>query len=125
MAVPLRIALLLTDPSEARVLAEQFAAVGCRCRRFEHEDELLHPPAGAAAHTVLVLDDDESGPRLVEQLRRLRRRAGYGPAIVVLGRSGLESRVVAVLNAGADDYLLRPLRLQEAAARVLALQRRH
>ncbi|CAN5668246.1 response regulator [soil metagenome] len=57
-------------------------------------------------------------------LRELRARRDVTPVIVVTARDALESRV-AGLDAGADDYLVKPFELDELNARIRAVLRRH
>jgi DNA-binding response OmpR family regulator len=57
-------------------------------------------------------------------VRSLRRHLRGLPILVVTARDALEDRVSG-LDAGADDYLVKPFELQELEARVRALLRRH
>jgi two-component system OmpR family response regulator/two-component system response regulator QseB len=68
-----------------------------------------------------------SGERLVDGLdvlRRLRARHDATPVIVLTARDALNERV-AGLDAGADDYLVKPFELDELHARIRAVMRRH
>jgi two-component system, OmpR family, response regulator len=56
-------------------------------------------------------------------VRSLRRQMRGLPILVVTARDALEDRVSG-LNAGADDYLVKPFELRELEARVRALLRR-
>lgn len=72
---------------------------------------------------IAVLDlglPDEDG---MDLLRRLRRTGHALPILVLTARDAIEHRV-AGLQAGADDYLLKPFDLSELVARLHALQRR-
>ncbi len=57
-------------------------------------------------------------------VRQLRRKSRGLPIIIVTARDALDERVVG-LDAGADDYLVKPFELAELEARVRALLRRH
>lgn len=60
----------------------------------------------------------------LEVLRGVRRRQLDTPVIIITARDALEDRV-AGLDAGADDYLLKPFELEELSARMRAVVRRH
>jgi DNA-binding response OmpR family regulator len=65
-------------------------------------------------------------PRLdgISVCRRLREEAGKTtPILMLTARDSLEDKI-AGLEAGADDYLVKPFALREVAARILALARR-
>lgn len=72
---------------------------------------------------LLVLD--LGLPRLtgMEVLRRLRQR-GQGLPVLILTAQDRTDDKVRGLDAGADDYLVKPIELDELAARVRALARR-
>ena len=57
-------------------------------------------------------------------LKALRDRADATPVIVLTARDATADRV-AGLDAGADDYLVKPFELDELAARMRAVARRH
>ena len=56
-------------------------------------------------------------------LREARREGVHTPILILTARDGLKDRVGG-LNAGADDYLLKPFEMEELIARVHALMRR-
>jgi two-component system response regulator QseB len=57
-------------------------------------------------------------------LRELRAHRHDVPVLIVTARDAVADRI-AGLNAGADDYLLKPFDLDELIARIRALMRRH
>ncbi len=59
----------------------------------------------------------------LELLRAMRSRHDQTPVIVLTARDALTDRV-AGLDAGADDYLVKPFELEELAARIRAVARR-
>ncbi|HEV7886271.1 MAG TPA: response regulator transcription factor [Acidimicrobiales bacterium] len=75
------------------------------------------------ATAVVVLDlglPDQDG---LEVCRRLRATVP-GPQVLILTARAEEADVVLGLDAGADDYLVKPFRLAELLARVRACTRR-
>ncbi|MBE9078588.1 response regulator transcription factor [Romeria aff. gracilis LEGE 07310] len=59
----------------------------------------------------------------IELCQRLRRAGDQTPILMLTARDTISDRVLG-LDAGADDYLVKPFHLQELAARVRALLRR-
>jgi len=59
----------------------------------------------------------------LELCRRMRRRGDRTPVLMLTARDAVSDRV-AGLDAGADDYLIKPFALEELLARVRALLRR-
>jgi two-component system, OmpR family, response regulator MprA len=78
---------------------------------------------GAARPDALVLD--VLMPRVdgLEVCRRLRAAGDRTPVLVLTARDAVADRVSG-LDAGADDYLVKPFALEELLARVRALLRR-
>ena len=60
----------------------------------------------------------------LDVLRALRSRQDDTPVIVLTARDGPGDKV-AGLDAGADDYLVKPFELDELGARIRAVLRRH
>jgi two-component system response regulator QseB len=77
----------------------------------------------AGAYDLLLLDLGLPGKDGVRVLRELRERGSALPVVVLTARDAVTDRV-AGLDAGADDYLVKPFELQELAARVRAVLRR-
>lgn len=79
--------------------------------------------AEAAPYDLIVLDvllPELSG---LAVCRELRRRGQLTPVLMLTARDSIDDRV-AGLDAGADDYLVKPFALRELLARVRALTRR-
>src|ERR1700686_1463799 len=80
--------------------------------------------ARTTPYDVIVLD--LMLPRLdgLEVTRRLREEKVETPILMLTARDGVDARVSG-LEAGADDYLVKPFALREVVARLRALSRRH
>lgn len=74
-------------------------------------------------YELAILDLGLPGLDGGEVLRRLRARQQKTPVLVLSARLAVEERV-RVLDLGADDYVVKPVRLDELEARVRALIRR-
>ena len=60
----------------------------------------------------------------LELCRMYRQRFGYHSPVVMLTALGTTDDIVKGLDAGADDYLVKPFSFQELEARIKALLRR-
>jgi two-component system response regulator MprA len=101
-----------------------------RALRFEgYETETVDDGPGAlAAHAERPADAivlDVAMPRMdgLEVSRRLRSAGDRTPILMLTARAAVDERV-AGLDAGADDYLVKPFALEELLARIRALLRR-
>ncbi len=74
-------------------------------------------------YDTLILDLNLSDGDGLALLRRLRARGSRLPILVLTARDALEDRVIG-LDAGADDYLVKPFHTVELIARIRALLRR-
>jgi two-component system, OmpR family, response regulator len=74
-------------------------------------------------YDVVLLDLGLPRKGGMEVLKDLRRRRERVPVLILTAQDGVADRV-AGLDAGADDYLVKPFDLDELAARIRALQRR-
>jgi two-component system response regulator MprA len=72
---------------------------------------------------AVVLDVSMPGLDGLEVCRRLRGKRLATPILLLTARDALEDRV-AGLDAGADDYLVKPFAVEELSARLRALLRR-
>ncbi len=96
---------------------EHYAASAC----FDGQEGLER--ALAEAYDCIVLDLDLPGLHGLEVCRRLRT-AGNASPILILTASGTKPDVIKGLDAGADDYLVKPFDMEELLARVRTLVRR-
>ena len=88
-------------------------------RRGDEADAALR----TAPYDALVLDLGLPGGDGMHWLGRWRAAALGVPVLILTARDGVEHRV-AGLDAGADDYLVKPITIDELAARLRALVRR-
>lgn len=77
----------------------------------------------AAGYDVVVLDLGLPDGDALDWLKVRRRLGPLPPVLILTARGALDDRVTG-LDAGADDYLVKPVELDELAARLRALLRR-
>jgi two-component system OmpR family response regulator len=120
---PVRLLLVEDDPMLG-------AAVSQALRDASHAVDWVQDGRTASttlsdhAFACVLLDLGLPGRDGLDVLRELRRRGDGTPVIVITARDALEQRV-AGLDAGADDYVVKPFELAELLARIRALSRRH
>lgn len=109
----------LLQEGVALALSGEGYVTDCAAKGAQAES-LLH----SGQYSLIVLDlglPDMDGAAL---LRRWRRQGIDLPVLILTARDALEDRVGG-LDAGADDYLVKPFALAELKARVRALIRRY
>jgi two-component system response regulator MprA len=117
-----RLLIVDDDPSLRRFLRTELEIEGYGCEEAATGQQAL-ALIRAECWDLLLLDwslPDFSG---VELCRRLRGSNDTTPVLMLTGVDGIEDRVKA-LDAGADDYLVKPFSIEELLARLRALQRR-
>jgi two-component system, OmpR family, response regulator QseB len=87
------------------------------------DGELADEALRGEPYDVVLLDLGLPGKGGLEVLRALRGRGGSVPVLILTAQDAVSDRVTG-LDAGADDYLVKPFDLDEVAARVRALHRR-
>lgn len=79
--------------------------------------------AASNQYDVLILDLMLPGIDGLTLCRRLREAGRHTPVLMLTARDSLDDKI-AGLEAGADDYVVKPFALREVEARLLALVRR-
>jgi DNA-binding response OmpR family regulator len=79
--------------------------------------------AASNQYDVLILDLMLPGIDGLTLCRRLREAGKQTPVLMLTARDSLDDKI-AGLEAGADDYVVKPFALREVEARLLALVRR-
>jgi DNA-binding response OmpR family regulator len=122
-AMPTRVAVLEDDPVQLELVQHTMRAIGYVCIGFSDGEELLRAMR-RETFDLLILDwqlPGISGPDVVLWVRE--HQPSWIPIIFVTSRSD-ERDIVRGFTCGADDYMLKPMRVAELIARVRGLLRR-
>jgi len=116
--------LLLVEDDEALggVVRRGLEAHGYRVR-WERDGTSAFDQAAGGTFDLVVLDIMLPDGSALELLRSLRQGGLRTPVLCLTARGSVEDRV-AGLDAGADDYLVKPFAFAELLARLRALLRR-
>ena len=122
--IPMRIALLEDDPEQAAIVTLWLTEAGHSCRAFARGRDFTNELARESYDLCLV---DWQVPDLsgLEVLRWIRQRITNPLPVLFVTARDQEADIVEALTAGADDYLVKPLRRLEFLARIGVLARRH
>ena len=122
MAEQARILVVDDEPAVQSALARALALEHYEVAQASDGVQALEQ-LGAEPYEAVILDI--AMPRLdgLEVCRRLRQGGDRTPVLMLTARGEVDDRV-AGLDAGADDYLVKPFALRELLARVRALLRR-
>jgi two-component system response regulator PhoP len=118
----MRLLLIEDDAALRLVLARQLEADGYRVDQAADGEDGLHQAREYPVDLAIV---DLGLPRLngLTVVQRLRADGRTIPILILTARGSWQDKVVG-LEAGADDYLVKPFEYPELAARIKALLRR-
>lgn len=118
----MRILVVEDDASLAEALMQGVSRMGLHA---DHADagELADSMLKVRRYDAVVLDLGLPDIPGMTVLRRLRTRNRALPVLILTARDAIQDRVQG-LDAGADDYLLKPFDFMELEARLRALLRR-
>ncbi|MBQ5949418.1 response regulator transcription factor [Massilia sp. ST3] len=119
----MKIAVLEQDRSQADLICQVLSAAGHSCQSFDSAKELL-AQLRKDSTDLLVMDWNVPDMEGAEVLRRAKEKLAPNAPVVFLVGSNAEDDIIEGVTAGADDYLVKPLRRGELVARVSALLRR-
>jgi two-component system response regulator MprA len=122
MAEPARILVVDDEPAVQSALSRAFALEEYDVSQAMDGREALER-LGSHPFEVVILDISMPHVDGLEVCRRLREGGDRTPVLMLTAREDVEDRVLG-LDAGADDYLVKPFALRELLARVRALLRR-
>ena len=118
----MRILVVDDEPAVRKAVRRGLILAGYDVEMAADGEEALAAFAGAPPDAV-VLDVLMPGTDGLEVCRRLRAVGDRTPVLMLTARDSVSDRVTG-LDAGADDYLVKPFALEELLARLRALLRR-
>ncbi len=126
--------VLLSDIHKKILLIEDDPSLGMRLRNGLQQEGYVTflaktgqeglIQARSGVHALIILDWMLPDLQGIEVLQSLREEAIRLPILFLTARDAIEDRVLG-LDAGADDYLVKPFSFSELLARIRMLLRRH
>lgn len=119
----MQIASLEDDLDQARHIQQVLISAGYTCHSYQRGRDLLAALRSESFDLILL---DWQVPDITgdEVLRHIRATLGMQLPVIFVTSRTLEADLIQGLRAGADDYVVKPLRAGELLARVEALLRR-
>jgi DNA-binding response OmpR family regulator len=117
------VSILDDEPEVAEPMARHLEGNGHTVHRFTRADQLFRHMT-TTTPDILILDWMMPTMTGIQVLEHIRKNDAPKLPVIMVTAMDSETSVVAGLNAGADDYLIKPVKLSVFKARVDALMRR-
>lgn len=118
----MRILLVEDDPQLGRATQLGLDQLGYTVDWLQHGDSVVTTVL-QHDYEAILLDLNLPGMDGMQILRQLRQRDYHHPVLVITARDQIPDRI-AGLDAGADDFVIKPFDLDELSARLRAASRR-
>jgi two-component system OmpR family response regulator len=119
----MRILLIEDDPGLGNAVRDQIAAEGHMpdlAPTLSYARDLL----ATMPYDLILLDLGLPDGRGIDFLKALRAKGSVTPVMILTAHDRITERIEG-LNAGADDYMVKPFELAELSARIAAVARRY
>ena len=120
----MRLAVLEDEPELARLMQSVTETAGYYCHLFR-TGTALRTALGRETFDLLILDWNVPDMTGLDILNWAAANVEHRPPVLFVTSRSDEADIVQALNAGADDYVVKPFRTAELLARMGALLRRH
>jgi DNA-binding response OmpR family regulator len=119
----MNIALLMGNSPQLRTVAELLEGAGFGCNVFETGRELVQG-VSQVPYDMLLIDDALPDLPALAVVHAVRSAGSRDVPIILMAADNNEDNLIDALDAGADDYVCRPLNPRVLMARITALRRR-
>ena len=120
----MRIALLEDDLDQAKLVEVWLTDAGINCYMFHSGSHILRA-LKKESFDVVILDWEIPDISGLQVLQWLRKNLDWHMPVLFITRRDDEEDVVTALEAGADDYMSKPIKRDEMLARIGAISRRN
>src|SRR5690606_1445388 len=120
----MNIASLEDDPAQAQLILSALTDAGHACTVYAKGKDMIAALAKGHDYDLVLLDWEVPDITGLDVVRWIRAQEGYRIPVIFLTNRTHEDDLVQGLQAGADDYISKPLRRAELLARLDAIQRR-
>jgi two-component system response regulator QseB len=118
----MRVLIVEDDPMIGGAVERGLREAGCAVDRLA-DGQAAELALATGVYDLALLDLGLPRKDGLDVLRSLRRKGSQVPVLIMTARDAVRDRI-AGLDAGADDYLVKPFNLDELLARVRAVVRR-
>ena len=119
----MRIAFLEDDIDQAKLVEVWLTDAGHNCYAYQSGSHIVQS-LNKESFDVIILDWEVPDMSGFEVLTWIRENLDWQPPVLFVTQRDKEKDVVAALEAGADDYMAKPINRAEMLARVKAISRR-
>ena len=120
----MRIAIIEDDAALASSVASSLSRIGWNCRAYQDGRTFL-ASVHRESYDAYIIDWGLPDMTGLDVLRTIRTRVPATAPVLFLTARDTEQDAIEALEAGADDFVVKPARLGELQARLRALGRRH
>ena len=114
--------LFMDDSNLAKTILNQFEQHNIMCDYAQSYKTVLHL-LQENHYQTLIIDLNDSHTCIFDACEKLRE-AGFDIPIILLNQPKMSKEVITAFHAGADDYLEKPIFIEELLVRTLSLSRR-